>query len=179
MTQQSYMVGTGNAGGPATFGEAIAAACASSGMPFNKMKIQRAAMIAAARAYLDTPFRHQGRVKGHGIDCVGLQVCSLRDVGFIVKDHRAYGRRPDGHTLEELMRENCDELKGVALQDVVPGDIMEFSWISAKWPHHVALRTDVGILHACSDMGRVVEHELQEPWRSKFTRAWKFKGLEN
>ena len=28
-------------------------------------------IVAAAREYLDTPFVHQGRVKGVGIDCAG------------------------------------------------------------------------------------------------------------
>lgn len=33
---------------------------------------QREAVIAEARTWLHTPYHHQGRVKGHGVDCLML-----------------------------------------------------------------------------------------------------------
>ena len=39
-------------------------------------------MIAAARACIGTPFHHQGRRPGAGLDCIGLIVIALRAAGF-------------------------------------------------------------------------------------------------
>ncbi len=39
----------------------------------------------AARKYLGTPFRHQGRTI-YGMDCLGLVLTSLKDSGKFLKD---------------------------------------------------------------------------------------------
>ena len=53
-------------------------------------------MIASARACIGTPFHHQGRAIGIGLDCIGLIVVALTAAGFSVRDRSDYGRRPDG-----------------------------------------------------------------------------------
>lgn len=55
--------------------------------------------IEAARSMIGTPFVHQARKPGHGIDCVGLVVCSARIAGYQVDDFVAYGRDPDPATM--------------------------------------------------------------------------------
>jgi cell wall-associated NlpC family hydrolase len=42
----------------------------------------RAEIIAEARTWLKTPWRHQGRLKGIGCDCVGHIVCVPRALGI-------------------------------------------------------------------------------------------------
>ena len=34
----------------------------------------RDSIVAEARTWLDTPYLHQGRRKGHGVDCLGLVI---------------------------------------------------------------------------------------------------------
>jgi cell wall-associated NlpC family hydrolase len=39
-------------------------------------------MVLAARECLGTPFQHQGRVPGVGLDCVGVAIYAAREVGL-------------------------------------------------------------------------------------------------
>lgn len=44
---------------------------------------QRAAFVQAAVAYIGTPYHHMGRVKGAGVDCATLLICSASDAKII------------------------------------------------------------------------------------------------
>ena len=54
--------------------------------------------VAASR-FLGTPFRHQGRNPGIGLDCAGVLVCSLEAIGIPVNDARSYGKVPPRNLL--------------------------------------------------------------------------------
>ena len=45
---------------------------------------ERAAVVAAARSWIGTPYRHMGRAKGPegGVDCAQLVYCVFHDVGL-------------------------------------------------------------------------------------------------
>ncbi|MDD5585633.1 MAG: hypothetical protein PHY92_01580, partial [Alphaproteobacteria bacterium] len=63
-------------------------------------------MIAAARACLGTPFHHQGRKPGVGLDCIGLIVVALQAAGYDVRDRFDYSPRPDGRSLVQALEEH-------------------------------------------------------------------------
>lgn len=44
---------------------------------------QRAAVVAAARSWIRTPYAHMGRVKGVGVDCATLLVEAFEEAGVI------------------------------------------------------------------------------------------------
>jgi len=48
--------------------------------------VTRAEIIAEARTWLKTPWRHQGRLKGIACDCVGHIVCVPARVGHLPAD---------------------------------------------------------------------------------------------
>ena len=52
----------------------------------------RSRIVATAREYLLTPFHHQGRKKGVGIDCVGLIACVGHELGILDYDCTDYSR---------------------------------------------------------------------------------------
>jgi cell wall-associated NlpC family hydrolase len=52
-----------------------------------------AAVIDEARAWIDTPFGHQGRILGHRIDCAGLIARVGADLGLSTFDATDYGHR--------------------------------------------------------------------------------------
>lgn len=129
--------------------------------------------MRAARAFLGTRFRHQGRVPGRGLDCAGVIVCAARAVGLSGYDAAGYGRLPVGHALRaHLDAAGCAE---IGLEQVRPGDVYLMRFDGD--PQHLALVTDIGILHACGDIGRVVEHRLDAVWRARIVAALRLPGV--
>ena len=66
--------------------------------------------VRMARDYLGTPYHHQARLKGHGIDCVGLVVCVARELGVLPfdVDVTGYSRIPDGKALMHHLHAHMD-----------------------------------------------------------------------
>ena len=132
--------------------------------------------MAEARTWLGTPFRHQGRAKGAGVDCAGLVVGVAKALGLSEFDTTAYGRLPNGHQMRRL----CDEhLRSIQLDALLPGDVLLMAW--RRYPQHLAIVADhpqgLGIVHAHESAGQVVEHRLDEVWRARIRAAYAFPGV--
>ncbi|MBK5910560.1 hypothetical protein CCR85_03520 [Rhodothalassium salexigens] len=130
-------------------------------------------LIAGARTCLGTPFRHQGREPGLGLDCIGVIVVAARAAGFHPRDRRDYGRIPRGTLLETALV--AAGLRPVDPAEAVPGDVLVFTL--DRWPRHVALRTGRGMIHAWGEVGRVVEHRLSPDWADALTATYRFPGV--
>ena len=130
-----------------------------------------AAFIATAKTYEGTPFLHQGRLPGVGLDCGGVVVCALRAVGYRVIDVVGYGRLPGKGMLEKIVEENCDKIEPGDLQD---GDILIFRF--AREPQHVAIHAGGQLIHAWQDIGRVVVHDFDAVWRRRLTGCYRVRG---
>lgn len=128
-----------------------------------------------ARKHLGTPFRHQGRLPGVGLDCVGLLVMVARALGLEHVDRRAYTMRPDGHTLLETLRANPCLLELESPAHAIEGDVLVFEFAGPKWPQHAAIRTDIGMIHTYQRIGKVAEHGYDAEWRGRTTHAFRFK----
>lgn len=131
-------------------------------------------IIATARSMLKTPFRHQARVPGRGLDCAGLLVCVCQELGLSVEDVQGYGRNPFNGMLEEAIRSQ-PFLREVAKAALQPGDVllMRFS----QEPQHIAIATDHGMIHAYEHSGAVVEHRIADVWRARITHVFRFEGI--
>ena len=128
-----------------------------------------AALVAAARACLGTPFHHQGRLPGIGLDCIGLIVVALRAVGWTVVDRCDYARRPDGSSLAAALMAHG----AVRVDTPLPGDVLLFAFDGQ--PQHVALLSAPDcIIHAYAPAGKVVEVGLNGSWRRRLVSAWRF-----
>lgn len=142
-----------------------------------------AEVIADAALWRGTPFVHQARRRGVGSDCIGL-------VGGIARDRgtpeglawaadpamRAYGRIPSPRTLLAGVERYLDP---IAASEARVGDIVLMRF--ADDPQHFALlsRDDPPyIIHASISAGAVVEHRLDDLWRSRIVRAYRYRGLE-
>lgn len=127
------------------------------------------AIVNAARTYLGVPFVHQGRSR-RGVDCVGLLVCVAQDLGIPVSDDLAYGLNPDPVHLRVKLSEN---LAPIAIADAQPGDVYQMRFDQDAT--HVAIVTDRGIIHALSTARGVVEHRMDNLWRTRIRAAWRVK----
>lgn len=133
------------------------------------------AIVSAARGYLGTPWRHQGRVKGHGVDCVGLVVCVCRELGVVGPDWdvKGYSRVPDGKELERHLHEN---LSAIPRAEIAPGCVVCVAF--DKHPQHVAIVGDyvhggLSMIHAEMRSGKVVEHRLLFGGAMRFVSAFR------
>lgn len=122
-------------------------------------------IVAIAREYDQTPYVHQGRVKGVGIDCIGLVICVCKELDLIDFDYYDYDRTPDGDNLMQLLKLHC-----TPTDNPEPGDIMVFR--IKKQPQHVGIVTERGIIHAYQGADKVVEHELIQWWKDRIVGAF-------
>jgi cell wall-associated NlpC family hydrolase len=135
----------------------------------------RSAVVAAARSYLGTPFRHQGR--GDALDCVGLAFQVAQDLGLAPVDRPAYGRQPHGL---ELKRELDARLRPIAKDAMQPGDVVLLAW-RRLMPAHAAILgagpDGLSLIHADGQVGQVIEHRLDREWRGRIVCAYRLAEL--
>lgn len=89
---------------------------------------------------IGTPFQHQARMPGVGLDCAGLVIAVARRLGLVPAnfDITGYQRTPDGLSLER----NCDaHLVRIAAADLDGGDVVLIAWGDGD-PHHVGIVAD-------------------------------------
>lgn len=130
-------------------------------------------IVAAARQCLGTPFRHQGRRVGHGLDCIGVLVHVARELGLGHTDACGYGRLPSRALLENgLDSQACLERIDRAAWGDADVLLMRFD----ADPQHVGIWTGQTIIHAYAEVGRCVEHTMDATWRARIVRAYLLKG---
>ena len=127
-------------------------------------------VVTAARGWLGTPWHHQGRVRGVGVDCVGVIIGVARDLGLSTFDVTGYARRPAAGELASGCI--CHMTPVEAGQ---PGDVLLFHMDGQA--QHLGVATDIGVLHAFAPMRRVVEHGLDDGWRAKIVAAFRLPGV--
>jgi NlpC/P60 family putative phage cell wall peptidase len=146
----------------------------------------QADVVKAARTYVGTPFRHQGRIRDLAIDCVGLVLCVGEDLGLVDRagvpfhrlDYPDYAAQPtDRFVLEELRRRAIVKPAGAPLE---PGDLLAIRVPSL--PCHAAVVADragqLYMIHAYDSGPRqCVEHILSPAWRSRAVGVFQFPGV--
>lgn len=133
-------------------------------------------IVAEARKWLGTHWRHQGRAAS-GLDCCGLVIRVGNDLDLISYDTTAYSRRTTG---EEFLHHflNAGMYK-VPLGRAKPGDVLITS--DHKFPCHCGfIGEKQGVktfIHAYAWKRRVVE-DWFETWLPKAVTVVRFPGVE-
>lgn len=112
-----------------------------------------------------------------GLDCIGLVICAMREVGIEVEDVSGYAREPDGSSL----RAGIVARLGEPTRNWKPGDIALM-----RWQTKVGIDSHVGILathngewtllHAYLKEKRVVEHRLAAEWPGRVSEVFSLTG---
>lgn len=121
----------------------------------------RAAVVAEARTWLGTPYHHQGRVKGAGVDCAMILIDVYHSCGLIPDfDPRPYP--PDWHMHRDEER-YLGWVKKYArpVDSPKPGDIALFQFgrcvshgaIVIEWPQIIHSYIGEGVLIADGTQG--------------------------
>lgn len=135
-------------------------------------------IVDEARAWRNTPFLHQGRLKGLGVDCAGFIGEVARNVGLQVEIPHDYRPREDGTAMMRMLSEHLDF---VPTEDAQPGDILALcdeALRNPEIPRHLAIVTErtektLFIVHA-SQHG-VREHRMDSAWNRRIHSVWRIK----
>lgn len=148
-----------------------------------KSEALRAAVAGEARRWLGTPYQHQARLLGVGVDCVGLVVAAGEGAGVLAIESNAwapfaaYSRTPNPRRIERALRlflKPCD--------DPGEGDVGWADWGNGP-PMHMLIRTILpdgrpGMIHADGrGPHRVVEHGFAAEWPDRVRSWWRFPGI--
>lgn len=137
-------------------------------------------ILSAALQAEGTPFSHQGRIAGLGLDCAGLYVFICQSLDIPHLDATGYPRTPFGGELERQL-DNQPALQRIPVDEAGKGDILVMRMTSA--PQHIAIHAgdEAGypcVIHASEMHGKVCRHRIDELWRARVVRAYRFEGLE-
>jgi cell wall-associated NlpC family hydrolase len=135
-------------------------------------------MVEEARKWLGTPFHHQGRALGAGVDCAGVAVAVARAFGLPCSDASRYARSPSEHTFRAVLAESCDP---IPFDQLRPGDLMSFAFLYQE--QHVAVVAPPAgegrpwrMIHAWQAAGRCVENDFDSSWQRRLRGCWRWKG---
>jgi NlpC/P60 family putative phage cell wall peptidase len=138
-------------------------------------------IVSHARAWVGTPFHHQARLKGKGCDCLGLVVGVVDELGLKDKngvqlaayDEVTYSREPDGAYLTEKLTGLLFE---VPVEEARAGDLGLFK--VRENPQHLAILSDyegtLGMIHSFAPARRVVEHRLDDDWKLRILKVFRW-----
>lgn len=135
--------------------------------------MKRSDFVSECRSYIDTPFKHQGRIPSVGIDCAGVVICASVKLGQKFEDLTNYNMRP---TQEDILKKIIDSgFYDVSLEDTIPGDLLLMAYDGNI--QHIAIVTEnspnIYILHAVNGK-KVIEHRLDTAWKERIRRVFRF-----
>jgi NlpC/P60 family putative phage cell wall peptidase len=132
-------------------------------------------IIAAARAWIGTPYVHGASLRGAGADCLGLIRGLWRELlGEEPETPPPYTRdwaeRTGQETMAGAARRHLIER---ALEDAAPGDVLLFRLAPHAPAKHAGLLTGTHFIHAFEGHG-VIESPLHRFWLSRRAFAFRF-----
>jgi NlpC/P60 family putative phage cell wall peptidase len=133
-------------------------------------------IVAEARSWIGTPYRHQGSLKGVGCDCLGL----VRGVW-----RACYGEEPEAlppyaadwaeaRGGEPLVKAAQRHLVEVDVKEFGPGDVLLFRWRNGYTAKHLAIATSTQRMVHAHDGAAVAEVAIAPWWRRRLAFAFRF-----
>lgn len=140
----------------------------------------RASLVAEARTWIGTPYRHQASLKGVGCDCLGLVRGVWRAcIGDEPETPSPYA--PDwaeARGEETLARAAFRHLVPIGSGAIGAGDVLLFRWRAGYVAKHVAIATSPASMIHAHDGAAVCEIALAPWWRRRLAYAFRFPGVE-
>lgn len=142
-------------------------------------------VVEIARQWLGTPYRHQGRLMGSRVDCVGLILMVGFDMNILTMtdeewtEFAGYSRTPNPERMGRAME------KFLVRLDVPPGELGpdgSIPWM--EWRDGLPMHLGVAgtfegrrtLIHAYEHMGRCVEHGFVAEWPDRVASWWAYPG---
>ena len=139
----------------------------------------RAAIVAAARRWIGTPYLHQASLRGVGCDCLGLVRGVWRDtIGAEPESPAPYS--PDwaeAGRVETLARAGEKYFDPVNPEAFGEGDVLLFRWRAGVPANHLAIASSASTMIHAHDGAEVCEVAITPWWRRKLAYAFSFPGV--
>lgn len=142
---------------------------------------------AEARTWVGTAYRHQGKVKGRAVDCVGLILGVGHALDYLAisreewAEFASYSRTPNPRKMERAMNRFLDPLPIGKDEEPPAGAVGWFGWRD-EMPMHLAI---IGrfegrptMIHAFSHAERCVEHGFVSEWPGRVVSWWAYPGTQ-
>lgn len=135
------------------------------------MPVERSDIVAEARAWIGTPWRHQMCARAVGVDCGQLVAGVARALGLRDVQITGYPRIPDG-----TLRGICDRyMQPIQVGEAQAGDVVLMRFDTE--PQHLGILGDyehggLSLIHSTLKHRKVVEHRLDDRWRSYCVAAY-------
>jgi len=141
----------------------------------------RAEIVAEARRWIGTPYRHQASLAGAGCDCLGL----VRGVWRAL-----YGPEPEpippytpdfgeADQAEPLLTIGRRHLEPIAVGTAKPGDVLVFRMRKSRVAKHCAILSGSAAMIHAQSRDRVREVPLSAAWARLVAAAFAFPGASN
>ena len=139
------------------------------------MSITGKEVCEVAKTYVGTPFHNLGRVKGIGIDCVGiiLGVAKELKIKLVIHDEfKFFNRRTRQRPLLDYMDEQFIKIEKREVGSIV------VSWYNrnTKEPSHLGIVTEVGLVHTHGNLGIVIEEHWSPKWTTLISGYYRYPG---
>lgn len=143
-----------------------------------------------ARTWLGSPYKHMGRSKTAGVDCVGIVIGVASELGYEIEAPTRYTTAPSGDMLvehcEKSLRRQERDIEAIRqgnLASLKQGDICLFWGFTRQMAQHFCFVGDLGsrktMLHAWSKHGQVVEHGMHAEWGRRVMAVYAYPQLED
>ncbi|MBN9041241.1 MAG: peptidase P60 [Rhizobiales bacterium 62-47] len=143
--------------------------------------LTRAAIVAEAREWIGTRYRHQASVKGVGCDCLGLvrgvwRAC-IGDEPELPPPYAADWAEAGGE--ETLAAAALRHLTPIPIASFGAGDVLLFRWRAGFIAKHVAIAIEGGGMIHAHDGASVCEVALAPWWHRRLAYAFRFPGVSD
>lgn len=143
------------------------------------MTVDAERIVAAARGWIGTPYRHQASLKGVGCDCLGLVRGVWREL---------HGGEPEAVPpyapdwaeaggVESLAEAGRRHLVEVPAEQFAAGDVLLFRWRAGIAAKHAGIATGARAMVHAQDGCCVTEIPLNGWWRRHLAFAFRFPGV--
>jgi NlpC/P60 family putative phage cell wall peptidase len=138
----------------------------------------REKIIDVAHSWVGTPYHHQARVKGVGVDCAQLMAGIAIEAGIIPADTELphdYSPEWHLHNRDEVLIDHLRRFGCVEKEVAEPGDIIGFTIGRAVGHLGILVSADTFIHAQCmADPKMVTLNSLSPEWKKRHTVTFSF-----
>ncbi|MDI3470378.1 MAG: Gene Transfer Agent NlpC/P60 family peptidase [Pseudolabrys sp.] len=148
-------------------------------------RVSRAEIVAEARSWTGTPYRHQASLKGAGCDCLGLirgvyRVFCGPEKEPITPYSPNWAEETGQETLRDAAHRHLVEIDARPLRDGEPlreGDVILVRVRDRGPAKHAAIASGPDTIIHAYDRHAVAENALPAAWRRRIAYAFEFPGV--